>query len=684
MVQAKYFLILFLYFSPLFICNEGTKGPSRTNWKNVVKTANKNLQSDAFIHGTQVGEENVNLEVPGTPVQPFTLYTLKGMISYPSPLFDGSSILFHTFNNRSAFLECLWTSEYSLTSLVTDFPENTHLVVVPTSQTNPLKEAEWMKNQVENAVKNTPKGSPSLLTKIHFVTTSVDQLGNWVTAAFRDLACSDHGCGLSQALFTSENATQPPLILKRLDARYDWLPSPEGVFKNQSQGVVMADTGCTVNKTVSKKIALVKAGGCSYSTKVSSMEQSGAVGVLVYALPGHPVDDMNCVDDECLSPPSISASMIPWSQELLTRLTGGSVNVTFQTTATSNFYFAIDAEGLLAEFGWLLYPSFQFFNWQAQWFNYQTQLLEKLSHDALVIPVINGSIMQGNPGIISTLKIPSMQDLLKYDKFELDASLSCPGTRDQDCPAWDHTVQLYVCCNNQSSLCGQELGRWITPFRRRIGRWLTDVTPLLPLLTSSKCTFNMKTVPWAMAWKPSLNLRFSKNTTKENTESSLKPSQVTPLFRGGTFNKTYNKKYKPFIFSVPADVKKVKIVAVITGHGSDENGCGEFCVTSHHFVVNQNHSNVKTFDNAGTPLGCAERTPSGVEPNEHGTWLYGRDGWCDGREVDPWTFDITDQLDLNGKNSVIYFGWFNGTDPNPLSNPGEIILYSYLVFYKVS
>ncbi len=26
-----------------------------------------------------------------------------------------------------------------------------------------------------------------------------------------------------------------------------------------------------------------------------------------------------------------------------------------------------------------------------------------------------------------------------------------------------------------------------------------------------------------------------------------------------------------------------------------------------------------------------EQVPFGVEPNEHGTWYYGRDGWCDGQ-----------------------------------------------------
>jgi len=48
---------------------------------------------------------------------------------------------------------------------------------------------------------------------------------------------------------------------------------------------------------------------------------------------------------------------------------------------------------------------------------------------------------------------------------------------------------------------------------RRIGHWLTPVKPLIPLLQSAdpdstnKCNFTMKTVPWAMAWVPSLNIR---------------------------------------------------------------------------------------------------------------------------------------------------------------------------------
>jgi len=36
---------------------------------------------------------------------------------------------------------------------------------------------------------------------------------------------------------------------------------------------------------------------------------------------------------------------------------------------------------------------------------------------------------------------------------------------------------------------------------------------------------------------------------------------------------------------------------------------------------------------AGTLWGCADRVAQGSVPNEHGTWQYGRAGWCDGQQV---------------------------------------------------
>lgn len=193
---------------------------------------------------------------------------------------------------------------------------------------------------------------------------------------------------------------------------------------------------------------------------------------------------------------------------------------------------------------------------------------------------------------------------------------------------------MYICCgdttstitsNSTQKFCGQELGRWITPFARRVGRWLTDVTPLLPLFaspttgaSSTQCEFQIS-CGTTESWVPTLNLRFH-----DQQPSAPQPTQILPLFQGGTFDSSYNAKYSPIQFEVPTGTKKVLLYAVITGHGSDNNGCGEFCVTSHHFVFNNKTTDTRTFWNAGTPLGCARHASEGVEPNEYGTWLYGR------------------------------------------------------------
>jgi hypothetical protein len=161
---------------------------------------------------------------------------------------------------------------------------------------------------------------------------------------------------------------------------------------------------------------------------------------------------------------------------------------------------------------------------------------------------------------------------------------------------------------------------------------------------------------------------------------------LVPLFNGGTFDSTYDPKYVPYNFTVPAWATKVLLYAVITAHGSDNNNCGEFCVSTHFFYVTGAgaHNNSVTFSEAGTPYGCTTSVPFGGEPNEHGTWFYGRGGWCDGQNVAPWVTDITPQLlpaGAPGNNSIWYQGYFNGTAPDPTQSPGYIIMWSYLSFW---
>ncbi|RXN10609.1 septin-7 isoform X1 [Labeo rohita] len=567
----------------------------------------------------QVFEMKVKEKVQKLKDSEAEVQTLDGVFVYNPQNHSKSALIVHAFTNKSAFLECLWTWSESLSDLLKYLPSDTEILLLSLDDTA-LQDAHWMREQVYRAAAHG----------LHFSPTPVFALGNWLPRVLYSWGCGGHNCGLAQVVFSSPDWSIP-VITKRLNARYDWL---NGRWGTDPYILLDAGDGCKPVTSVKGAVAWVSEGGCSFFTKMKNMAESNATGVLVYALPGNPIQDMNCIGDDCSTSINIPASMVHFEPSIM----------------------------------------------QALRFTFNEALQEQLNRPAISVPVFDRHLMQGDTGARVEVDLPG--DFMNYDILELDASLSCPGRRDETCAHWDHTVQLYVCCDPTSPYCNLELGRWITAFRRGTGHWLTDVTPLIPLLNDKKCVFTMKTVPWAMPWMTSLNLRFSHSNKTGNYSDGLYPFKVMSLFPGGTFDKDYNSRYQEIKFSVPASTKKVELYAVITAHGSDENFCGEFCVTSHHFLINRSINNTLVFESAGTPLGCAMRVAEGAVPNEHGTWLYGRAGWCDGLQVDPWRTDITSQLDLSGTNSVLYFGLFEGRNPDPKTNPGYIIMYSFLVFYK--
>jgi hypothetical protein len=67
------------------------------------------------------------------------------------------------------------------------------------------------------------------------------------------------------------------------------------------------------------------------------------------------------------------------------------------------------------------------------------------------------------------------------------------------------------------------------------------------------------------------------------------------------------------------------------------------------------HSNISCVSLAGTAWGCSDKVSQGAEPNEYGTWWYGRGNWCDGMDVKPLVTDVTDSIYFDGaENSVDY------------------------------
>ena len=54
----------------------------------------------------------------------------------------------------------------------------------------------------------------------------------------------------------------------------------------------------------------------------------------------------------------------------------------------------------------------------------------------------------------------------------------------------------------------------------------------------------------------------------------------------------------------------------------------------------------KDHPSVGDTYGCADQVSDGVVPNQYGTWVYGRGGWCPGLQVDKWVVDITESVAL--------------------------------------
>ena len=230
--------------------------------------------------------------------------------------------------------------------------------------------------------------------------------------------------------------------------------------------------------------------------------------------------------------------------------------------------------------------------------------------------------------------------------------------------------------------CERELVRWVTPYGRE-GAWLTDITPLLALIKDG----GTRTFRFAGANGYDVHAKI----LLANKGRGMRPVKARYLWGrpGGTsFNPAYNDgQHEDALFDVPEGTTKVELVTVISGHGhsSTAENCAEFCNHEHHFSLNGQPAQILDHPIAGTPYGCMDQTLDGGVPNQFGTWVYGRGGWCAGMDVEPWTLNLTAGAKPTG-NVLSYRGLYRGMNYTPtVTSDGyqpEIKMASWLVFYE--
>jgi hypothetical protein len=277
------------------------------------------------------------------------------------------------------------------------------------------------------------------------------------------------------------------------------------------------------------------------------------------------------------------------------------------------------------------------------------------------------------------------EDIDRYDRLLVDLTMHCPDHDDQNCGEWDYLAALRLCETiDGEERCDEEVGRWITTYLRE-GRWLTDLTPMLAKYRAYGWPSTLRLASGRQPNGGTYEVKVTLHLLDEAAEDH--PDEWIPLFTGGPFTPEYNDTREPIAFTVPEAATRVELVTLITGHGfgGDEANCAEFCNHTHHFTVG---GETFIFDQpwVGNREGCAAQVDDGVVPNQYGTWVFGRGGWCPGLDVKPWVVDLTDVVQP-GENTISYEGHLNGLPYMPvLTNPdayaANIIMQSAIVIWS--
>lgn len=220
-------------------------------------------------------------------------------------------------------------------------------------------------------------------------------------------------------------------------------------------------------------------------------------------------------------------------------------------------------------------------------------------------------------GTVSYRKIIMVFTLGKYQ---------CPaGT--QYCGDWDYTVQNFLMTPTDTF----ELSRLITPYanasypRTPWGwkqRYYFDVTDFYPLLKNA-ATIRLSYHNYSGGFTGNIKFAFIEGTPPRNVTG------IKRLWHGAfPFGRSTDpiENYLPATtVTAPANTQQANMNFTVTGHGSDNAGCSEFCSKYYQVYANNSLKETKTIwkDNCGS---------NNLYP-QSGTWVYNRAGWCPGEQV---------------------------------------------------
>lgn len=276
---------------------------------------------------------------------------------------------------------------------------------------------------------------------------------------------------------------------------------------------------------------------------------------------------------------------------------------------------------------------------EARYYDFTAARQERLdAEDVTVVSAWQGEVVEDGAwaGVRSYVDItlPDAATMATFNHLELDATMACVGDGEYGtCPAWDYLVHAWLCDAADPETCDVELGRWVTTYHRE-GRWVHDVTPLLPLLRAGgqrRLAF-YSTQPYELT----LDLRLRH---VDGAPTPVWAERVSALSGSKWLNGDVNDA-DPVTTTLPGDATAFTLATVASGHEQVDPGtCAEFCVTETTFTVDGTAYRLE-HPEAGTRDDCMAQVDEGTIPNQYGTWWYGRNGWCPGKEVPVRSFDL--------------------------------------------
>ncbi|MBL0048330.1 MAG: T9SS type A sorting domain-containing protein [Bacteroidetes bacterium] len=236
---------------------------------------------------------------------------------------------------------------------------------------------------------------------------------------------------------------------------------------------------------------------------------------------------------------------------------------------------------------------------------------------------------------------------VKYRKVILHINYKCPPG--MACGEWDYLDYVYLRRVGGVNAPSKdiEIARFITPYGNGMtSAWHSefhmDITDYALFLHDSvEVEYRHDGYETtAKGWLVNMYFEFIEGTPV------MEPIKFTQLWNGsmpfGYSGNPIENYLQPDTIVATGNTKTMRMRILQSGHGSDNNGCSEFCSKTRTLYLN------------GNILGQRSiwRTNCGLTPiyPQGGTWIYSRGNWCPGSWVFPDFYEAT----VNGGSSNIF------------------------------